>query len=167
MFANSKMLKRIKQKNKDFIFMSHLKLLPIWTKSNFSAFLLNSRHFEFQISPTLDKTPSLFAETIFVLKNVSKKFFFDGMGVRALSGPRKRGRACPPFHRKKKFETIFNEKIVFAKSQGILFRIWLIWNSKCLEFSKKAEKFDFVQIGSSFKCHMRMIFYAFWSLQRK
>ena len=85
-------------------FISHLKLLPIWTKSNFSAFLLNSRHFKFQISPTLDKTPSIFAETIFFIENCFKKDF-----------------------------------------------------SKCLELSKKAEKFDFVQIGSSFKCYMTII----------
>ena len=71
-------------------------------KIKLSAFLLNSRHSTFQISPTLDKTPSLFAETFFYWK-MFQKFFFDGMGVRALSDPRKRGRACPPFYRKKTF----------------------------------------------------------------
>ena len=89
------------------------------------------------------------------------KFFLRRNGGQAR--PRLRGpdRARTSIPTKKKFETIFNEKIVFAKSQGILFRIWLIWNSKCLEFSKKSEKFDFIQIGSSFKCDMKMIFGAF------
>ena len=32
-----------------------------------------------------------------------------------------------------------NEKVVFAKSQGVLSRVELVGNSTCLEFSKKAE----------------------------
>ena len=77
--------------------------------------MLNSRHFEFQISPTQDKTPSLFAEMIFLLKIVSKKIFFDGMRgkrVRACAGPTG---PAPPFHQKIFFETFFNKKIVFVK----------------------------------------------------
>ena len=71
------------------------------------------------------------------------------------------------------FETFFNTKIVSAKSEGVLSKVGLIWNSKCLEFSKKAEKFDFVQIGSSFKCDIKIkslffcFFLAFLSLQTK
>ena len=59
-----------------------------------------------------------------------------GKRVRACAGP-----AEPHPHSPKKtlFETIFNVKnVLFNKSWNILW-VELIWNSKCLEFSKKAE----------------------------
>ena len=104
--------------------------------------------------------PYIFLKRFFHWNRFETKFF-KWMGVRALSGLGKREHTCTPFHQKNFFETICNKKIDSAKSEGFLSRVRLIWNSKCLEFSKKAEKFDFGQIGSNFKCYMKMIFWVF------
>ena len=88
------------------------------TKIYFSACLQNSRHFEFQISSTQGKFLD-FSQKRFFHRESFHKEFFQWMWVRALPGPRKRGRACPPFTEKKSFwKIILNEKSVFPKSQG-------------------------------------------------
>ena len=111
-----------------------MKLLPIWTKSNFSAFLLNSRHFEFQISPTLDKTPSLFLQKRFFYWKMFQKKFFDGMGgkrVRACAGPTG---PAPPFRRKKSLKRFsmkksFLQRVKEFYSESGWFEIRNVWDS--------------------------------------
>ena len=98
------------------IFISDLKLLPIWTKSNFSAFLLDSRHFEFPISPTFFHC-KLF-QKVFNRWNWNKPLL-------------------------KQFSI---KKSLVQEVKEFLSRVGLIWNSKCLEFTKKAEKFGFVEL---------------------
>ena len=88
------------------------------TKIYFSACLQNSRHFEFQISSTQGKFLDFLQKRFFHRESFHNEFF-QRMGVRALPGPRKRGRACPPFAEKICHETILDEKNVFVKSQGI------------------------------------------------
>ena len=85
------------------------------TKIHIFAFLLNSRYFKFQIN-----TNSLtFWQNAFFIENYFSMFFSvnGGQARPRLRGP---GRARTPIHRKKNsfWKVIFNEKNVFAKSQG-------------------------------------------------
>ena len=90
------------------------------------------------------------------------------MGVRALPGPRKRRRAYHPIHWKIRYETIFNEKNVFVKSQGIYlesswFEIQNVSNSE----KKQKINFGYVQIGSRFNYNMKIFFVARNNIRNK
>ena len=108
-------------------------------KIYFSAFLLNSRHFEFQISSTQDKFLEFLQKRFFHWKSFHNEFF-QRMGVRALPGPRKRVRACPPIRWKNPLWNDSRSKKRFCEKSMNLPWVELIWNSKCLEFCKQAEK---------------------------
>ena len=71
-------------------------------QNSFSAFLLNSRHLEFQISSTQSKFLDLLKRTLFTLKIVSKRIFSENGGkrVRACADP---AGPAPPHSPKKLF----------------------------------------------------------------
>ena len=117
------------------------------TKIYFSACLQNSRHFEFQISSTQGKFLD-FSQKRFFHRESFHNEFFQRMGAPA--GPGKRGRACPPFAEKIRYETILDPKS-FVRSQ------WIYLESSWFEIqnvsnSAKSRKinFGFVQIESRF-----------------
>ena len=113
------------------------------TKIYFSACLQNSRHFEFQISSTQGKFID-FSQKRFFDRESFHNGFFQRMGVRALPGPSKRGRACPPFAEKIRYETILDEKNVFVKSQGIyLESSWFEIQNVSNSANKQKNKFWF------------------------
>ena len=59
------------------IFISHWKLLQIWTKPKFSTFFLNLSHFQFQIAPTQDKFLDFLTRIFFTIsEKLLKKFIF-------------------------------------------------------------------------------------------
>ena len=91
------------------------------TKSLFFCFFAKLILQTFWISNQPDSRyiPYIFLKR-FVHWNHFETKFFKWMGVRALSGPRKRGRACPPFYRKKIFETSFNKKSFCKKWRSFI-----------------------------------------------
>ena len=89
------------------------------TKIYFSAFLLNSRHFEFQISSTQGKFLDFLQKRFFIDNRFITNFFqrMGGKRVRACAGP---AAPAPALTEKIRYATIFNEeKNVFVKRQGI------------------------------------------------
>ena len=108
------------------------------TKIYFSACLQNSRHFEFQISSTQRKFLDFSQKRFFHRESFHNEFFqrMGGKRVRACAGP---AGPAPSFAEKILYETILDEKRFCEKSRNLIW-VELIWNSKCLEFCKQAEK---------------------------
>ena len=126
MIANFKILKK-KQKKQGVYFSLQTSTsikndfhITFETASNLNKIKLFCIFAEFQTFRISNQPDSIqnsctFCRNDFFIENCFKKVFFDEMGVRALSGPRKRRRACPPFPQKKTFLKQFSMKNSFLQ----------------------------------------------------
>ena len=105
-------------------------------KQTFLLFL-NMSHFELQPNPTQDEFLEFLQNTLWIWKRFQTEFF-QRMGMRALSGPRKRNALAP--HSLKKFglKAILNSKYVLQKvKEFILSRVWLKFKMAHIQKSRK------------------------------
>ena len=97
-----------KTKNLFFCFFAEWILEPFWISNQ----------------PNSRCVPYIFLKRFLHWNLFETNFFFKWMGVRALSGSRKRGRACPPFHRKKTFLKHFSIKKSFLQKVKEFYLKW-------------------------------------------
>ena len=117
--------------------------------------MLNSRHFEFQISSSQRKFLDFLQKHFFHSNFFFKMIFFLWMGG---AGPRKRGRACPPSTEKYSFWKMISMKNLFLQkvkkfTSGLAD---LKFEMSRIQEKSRNLNFGFVQIGSSLNFILKM-----------